>query len=337
MSDIIFVGGNKKVKVKDENLSLRDFHSKRNKVLILRDTGGLGDILMMRMIFEDIKRLMPDAHISFAIPTNYHRAAFWHPCVDQVLNSKEVDENKFGISYNLTTICVRYEMRIRPRADRHRSEIWANYCGINLTSTTMHINIPTLVMKCGEKKLHNKLQRGKGYVCFAPISNMVSKDLDENQIKGIIEEVRKMGYSPYILHNKPMPYVDCPVFHTTLDEWLALVAASDYVISVDTATFHASQAFDKPTVAIYSWADGKVYTKFHKSCILVQRHRDHTPGWTCGPCYDHPRCPRTNQPRKPCITEITVEEVMDAFRQLMGSRKELKVLDEESKLSCTQS
>lgn len=311
----------RQIKTKSENLSLRDFYNRKDKVLIIRDTGGLGDILMMRMIFEDFKRHMPEAKIYFALPTDYHRAVFWHPYIDEVLNSKEVNENNFGVSYNLTTPCVRYEMKIRPRADRHRAEIWTAFCGIKLTMPNMHLTVPQILKSYATKKIQGMLpERGKGYVCFCPVSAMVSKDLDENQIRGVLDGVRKMGYTPYIMHYKAVPGADCPVIKASHDEWIAFIDAADYVITVDSAPFHASNGLNKPTVAIFSWADGKVYSKFHKNCILIQRHRDHTPGWECGPCYDHPRCPKTNKPRKPCITDITVNEILDAFSSLVNKR-----------------
>jgi ADP-heptose:LPS heptosyltransferase len=320
MNEIIFAGGNRKIKVKSADLSLRDFYNRRNKVLIIRDTGGLGDILMMRMIFEDFKKHMPEAKISFATPNNYHRAIFWHPFIDEVLDSKQVDANTFGVNYDLTSPCIRYEMKIRPKADRHRAEIWTAYCGIKLTSPEMHLNLPKVTRLYGEKKLKEMVKdRGKGYVCFCPTSAMISKDLDEKQIKAVLDGIRSLGYSPFILHYKSVPGADCPVIGAPHDEWLALVNATDYVITVDSAPFHAANGFNKPTVAIFSWADGKVYTKFHKKCILIQRHRDHTPDWTCGPCYDHPRCPKTNDPRKPCITDISAEEILKAFMNLVST------------------
>ena len=47
-------------------LSLKDFNDKKNKILILRETGGLGDILMHWQMFEDFKSDMPDA-VSFKV------------------------------------------------------------------------------------------------------------------------------------------------------------------------------------------------------------------------------------------------------------------------------
>lgn len=39
-----------------ESISLKTFNNRKNKILIYRQYGGLGDILMMRMIFEDFKK-----------------------------------------------------------------------------------------------------------------------------------------------------------------------------------------------------------------------------------------------------------------------------------------
>lgn len=332
-NSIFFPQGKKKIKLKTQSLSLRDFYNQRNRVLILRECGGVGDILMMRMIFEDFKRIMPEAHMVFALPIVYQRLAFWHPYIDEVLDSQDIDENKFGVSYNLTTPCVRYEMKMSPYADRHRAEIWTAYCGIKLQHHNMHLSLPQIISKYGENKLTNLLPRNKGYVCFAPISAMVSKDLSIDCIKEIVSEVKDMGYTPFILHNKQID-VDCPVLSAPYDQWLSLIYASDYVITVDTSAFHASYGFNKPTVGVFSWADGKVYGKFHKNWILVQRHRDDNPDW-CGPCYAHTTCPKTKDARKPCITEITSQEILEAFSKLIRKVKPLEVLNEKSELSCS--
>jgi ADP-heptose:LPS heptosyltransferase len=321
MNKIIFADNKREVKVNSPNKSLKSFYQNRNKVLIIRDSGGLGDILMMRMIFEDFKRTMPEAHITFAIPNNYHKAVYWHPFIDEVVDSKTVNENDYGYSINLTTICVRYEMTIRPKADRHRAEIWSNYCGVQLTKSDMHLHIPKILSGYANNLLKENLgDRKKGYVCFCPTSAMISKDLDENQIKGVLKFLRDSDYVPFSLHYATVPGIDCPTFNIPHDEWLALINAADYVISVDSAAVHAASGLNKPTVAIFSWACGKTYMKYHKNCVLVQRHRDDTPNWSCGPCYAHPECPKTSSPRKPCISEITVEEICRAFKKLTSDK-----------------
>jgi ADP-heptose:LPS heptosyltransferase len=94
------------------------------------------------------------------------------------------------------------------------------------------------------------------------------------------------------------------------------VHQSDYVISVDTGTFHAANGFNKPTVGIFSWADGKIYGKYHQKLVLVQRHREERE-W-CGPCFNWTQCPKCSEPRKPCITDITGKEICDKFKELLN-------------------
>jgi hypothetical protein len=85
------------------SMGLREFYEKRNKILIIRGCGGLGDILMHRMMFEDFKRLMPDGEIHFACPSYYHGAVEDHPFVDKVLAMEQLDKYEYNISYNTTT------------------------------------------------------------------------------------------------------------------------------------------------------------------------------------------------------------------------------------------
>ena len=88
-------------------LSLRDFYHKRQKILILRSCGGLGDILMHRMIFEDLKNTVPDAEIHFACPWMYHDVVKDHPFIDKIIDSETVDITVFIITYNTSTGCGR--------------------------------------------------------------------------------------------------------------------------------------------------------------------------------------------------------------------------------------
>jgi ADP-heptose:LPS heptosyltransferase len=310
----------RKVRMVRNNIPIRDFYNKRNKVLLIRDGGGVGDILMLRMIIEDFKMLMPEAEIHVATPINYHLMLKDHPYIDKQVNSRELDENEYFISYNITNICTRYELSIAPRADMHRSDIWASHCGVQLTRHNMHLQNSD-ELKQFAKKCFNKLGIRNPCVAFCPFTSQSSKDLDQNQIDAVIAGVREMELDIFIIHNKDVLNVDCPVITgTSFKQWLAIVEASDYIISADTGTFHAAQGFNKPTVGVFGWADGKVYGKYHTKLELVQRHRDHTPGWSCGPCYNWTKCslcPDHNISRKPCITEITGNEICVALKKLI--------------------
>jgi ADP-heptose:LPS heptosyltransferase len=288
-----------------KSLSLRSFTNLHKKVVIVRDTGGLGDILMHRMIFEDFKKQMPECHLTFTCPNAYHTAVSDHPYVDQVIDSREMDENQFGVVYNTTTICGKYEMALAPHCPDHRSDIWSNHCGLELINHNMHFHLTPEEIAFGHKKL-KELGNGK-YALISPKSAMVSKDLDNLQVAVVVDYLKAKGFLPFILHNNKLKMNLCPeLSHLTIREWLAVIYNSDLVISVDTATFHAAGGLGKPLLGVFSWSDGLVYGKYFDT-ILVQKHRQLDADWTCGPCYkwfDCPKCPQMEVVRKPCITEI---------------------------------
>lgn len=300
-------------------LTIRDFYQKRNKVLILRDTGGLGDILMCRMIFEDFKRIMPEAYVVFAVPERYMEAAADHPFVDEVVDSKFVDENEYTISYNITSACGRHETSIAPLADKNRSDIWATHCGIELQAHNMHLNVdPDLTKECRARMEQFRTTESGPVVLFCPVSAMVSKNLDAVQMNGVLRGLQERDCLTFGLHKTKIHELEAPTIEpSNLKQYFAFIHAADYIITVDTASFHVAGGLRKPTVGVFSWADGKVYGKWYPNFVLVQRHRDNG-NWSCGPCYQWGDCIKCrHQVRKPCITEITSDEVLIAAEQMM--------------------
>lgn len=301
-------------------LTLREFYQKRNKILILRGVGGLGDILMHRMMFEDFKRLAPDLELHFACPKFYHDAVRDHPFLDSVIDVERYDRNDYIGTYVTTTACGRYEMRIAPLSGDHRSDIWASHCGLTLTRHEMHFHLTESEKQEGRNIIEKHRDRPGPKVLLAPISAMQNKNLLPHQMLGVAKGLRDRGCYVFGLHNNPViPFVkeDVPcIYGVNLRQWLGIVDQSDYVISVDTAAFHAAGGLKKPLIGIYTFADGLVYGKYF-DFLLVQRHRKHNPEWTCGPCYNWGNCPKTKDNPKPCLTELTAEEILVAVDQML--------------------
>jgi len=293
--------------------TLRDFYNKRNKVLVRRRTGGLGDILMHRMIFEDFKLICPDIELHFACPKQYLDAVIDHPFLDKVFDSEMLDAtpdalsiNDYVCAYETTSICGRFETHMAPYSSLHRSDIWANYCGVELTKHEMHIQI--------QKKV--KIDTDKIKVAYCPVSAMVVKNLLPGHNETILKELKKRDCYVYALHNTQLD-LDIPVINpNSLQEWLAYIDAADYVISVDTAAYHAAGGLKKPLMGIFTFADGKVYGKYFDS-VLVQKHRDNG-DWDCGPCYEWPNCPKTKKTPKPCLTEITSKMLLTGIEEMFS-------------------
>lgn len=297
--------------------TIDDYYSKRNTILIQRGTGGLGDIFMHRMIFEDFKLLCPEIKIVFSCPKVFHQAVQDHPFIDEIVDI-DINPNHYVAKYDTTTICGTTEMTNAPKPSPHRSDIWAGTCGITLTKHNMHFRISDSEKELARKQIKEINEDNLPTVVLCPNSAISSKNLDEFQCNDIIKGLNKLGYFVFGLHHLPIINFSAPQLSgRNIRNFMAIINEADYVITVDSAAFHMAGGLNKPQVGIFSWADGDTYGKYYTSCKIVQRHRKNG-NWDCGPCYNWGTCPKEKKAtRKPCITEITGQEVIDAFLQLL--------------------
>lgn len=303
-------------------IGLREFCRRRNRVLVLRQTGGLGDILMHRMMFEDFKLLMPDLRLVFAVPRVYWSAVEDHPFIDELADSATVDVRDFLLHYCTSTACGRYEHRVAPFGDKHRADIWAEHCGVRLTRHDMHIRLTPEEKEFGRAELARVNRTGQPTVVLCPVSAMQGKNLDPDQMNGVVRGVRSLGAEVVALHNTGVPGLEDTRLLTgySTRQWMGVLNAADYVVSVDTSAFHFAGGVGRPLTGIFSWADGQIYGKYYQF-ELVQKHRALDPAWGCGPCFNWGHCSKCQDPmklRKPCITEITPADIMDGVRRMFS-------------------
>jgi len=303
-------------------LNMREFFGKRNKVLIIRAVGGLGDILMHRMMFQDFKELIGDGEVHFACPAQYHAAVQDHPYLSKVLDSSTVDKSDYIISYNTTTACGRYEMRMAPFADLNRSDIWSQHCGVTLKHHDMHIQLTESEKQEGFNILENYRDRPGPSVLVCPVSAMMNKNLLDHQLAAVVRNLHERGCYVAGLHNYPLVPLtkrQLPSIHSlNIRQWMSAINAADYVVSVDTSAFHCAGGLKKPLLGIFTFADGKVYGRHYPTAELVQKHRDTDPNWTCGPCYNWGECPKTKQNPKPCLTEISNDMLINGLDRMFS-------------------
>lgn len=301
-------------------LSLKDFAEKKDKILIWHDKGGLGDVIMQRMMFHDFKNICPGAKFTFACLPEYLDAAKDHPDIVEVIDSRNVDLSKYGIHYNTcVSIADRFENIHAPCKD-HRSDIWAKYCGVELENHDMHFVLDKSKIANARQRMESLSDKSGPVVLFAPVSKMAVKTLLPFQIESVIQTVNEINEESQVvaIHNKTIPGLK-GIYDSNIIEWMHYVAASDYVISVDTATFHMAGGLKKPLVGIFTFADGKAYGK-HFDFILVQKHRDNG-DWECGPCFKFANCPKCNKALKPCLTQLSPSEIKQGIAKMFDKWK----------------
>lgn len=310
-------------------ISLRDHQERRNKILIKRRSGGHGDILMQRMLFEDFSQAFQGAEVTFACPQQYLEMAKNHPFA-KTIDLGSVDEKEYGAIYDLTTACRIHENRKGIDNKDHRSDIWAAYCGVILENHNMMLKPDDLMLaQCREVfKQYNK--ENKPAILLASTSTNdsfgIAKSLTYNQISDIVKTLRDDGYYVFTIHNdKQIVYDNLGVDQIVSihqQAWIAMVELADAVISVDTGTFHIAGGLQKPLIGIFSCTDGKLYGKYF-DFILVQKHKDDG-NWDCGPCYNFTGCPKSQEIQKPCLTELSSADILRGFSEAVERWPSLK-------------
>jgi len=307
-------------KAKALPLGLQQFCDQRNQICIIYASGGLGDYLMLRMILDDIKRLLPNGKLILSCASEKERYAILadHPAIDEFVNI-HTDYDGYGAVYDLSHSASRYESIMAPRSEDHRSDIFASTCGFTLTTHDMHFNLSESTMINGKNTL-DKLCGGstKPKLAFCPRSVMSNKNLDLTQMQAALEAIREQDVFVFAIHTQPIEGLEQIPTLCDLDitSWMGVVNAIDYMVTVDTSHFHLAGGMKKPLTGIFTWADGKVYGKYF-DFELVQKHRDNG-DWPCGPCYAYERCPKTKDFVKPCLTELTSEEIKDGIRRMFA-------------------
>jgi ADP-heptose:LPS heptosyltransferase len=307
-----------------KQISVSQFNKLRNKILILRSSGGYGDILNMRMIFEDLKKEMPDFNFDWAVPHAYFAAAKEHPFVNKIVHSADYDETEYLAVYNCTHSCVKHEWLKGKDNDKNRADIWANAMGFQLTNHNMWMpDYSKHNQKVVEKLKEIGWDGFKKLVMFSPRSAISIKNLTYEQSL-FIKNMTKDHFL-FIVHSAPildLINLKIPIITTfKLEECMACTSLVDYVITTDTGHMHCAAGYKKPTLAIFCYTNGKVICKYYDTVKVVQKHSDDNPGY-CGPCNNYGACTVAPQAKlKPCLTDVTNEMIESAWKFVLKNTK----------------
>ena len=308
--------------------TIKQLNEKKHKIVVLRKWGGVGDIVNTRPLFKTIKTLYPYLHVTYALPIQYHPILEDSIYIDELINYRNVDFNKYGYAVDISSDCGRYENHRIPYVDKHRSDIWAEVSlGIKLIDHDFHIKLNEKIVEECKAILKDEYDYDpKVKIAIFPKSASQSKDIPDNVLSELVTIMINDGHEPCIIHNRKniketrVPFIK----DLNIKQFVHMISFFDYIISVDTGSFHLAAALSIPTVGIFAWTDGKILGKYHEKFEIVQKHRDFGGPKVC-PCWSWPTCVLKNKknvtiPLK-CIKAISADDICTKFKELVYKNK----------------
>lgn len=231
----------------------------KSKTLLYRRVGGLGDIVVHRMLFPVLSR---HTELHFACPRQYHDIAA-SPFLAG-LHDLDVERSQFNEVWDTSEICGRYDLQ---GGDWQRSDIWAAHCGYALDSHDLHFDLTEAELAWGR-------ERTGGTLGVCPISASVRKDIPRDVLLPVLHALSAKGQRYTLIHTGSV--YDLPaVSGNGFRELAALLAGCDRVLCCDSAHFHICGGLGIPTVAVFRMgADtghlGDVVGRYYPHKVILQ-------------------------------------------------------------------
>lgn len=310
----------------------------RCDVLIINRTGGAGDILCARLIFEDLKKISKIGKNSFAIPRKYLPLIEDHPYIDLKLaieDLKQEDYNSYAFIKDITYTPDNLEYRMRPFITKNRSDIYADSIGINLENHNGHLTFTASEI---EFALNFVKQYGENKkVGIAPFTSHISKDLKLQLVEELVLWCQQREIIPLVFHNEDVNIKGTVIISgLTLRQWMAVVFMLDAIVTTSTAMFWVAQLAQIPTVVIAGFEDALVFGKYHSNLKIVQRRavsnkksysttiqkqelKRFTGDWEFCPCWDVQKCAFKKWGEYPsfCLESIQINEVINPLSEIL--------------------
>ena len=278
----------------------------RNKehVLVWRNVGGLGDIIMQSAIARELKNKNPNCFIIYQVPEQYLAIPKHNPYVDKTeVVECPFTENGFDRTIKLSQPCPAsvYESIKEPNITKSRIDLFLEAGKIRTENKSLVYKIEDAERKWVEEflsrnKVLNKIKIGfelrtaeprRDWPYFKELAKLLKKD---KKIKIFIFD-----------HSEKMAWKDKDVINIcgfTIEDLAAIVERMDLMICPDSGLAHLAGALGTKILGLFGPTDPRMRLNTYKNIdwIWLRNKCKESPCWYSYPC-GNSRCMKEIKPR----------------------------------------
>ncbi len=293
-----------------------------HRTLATRGMGGIGDIATM---IPGLVALADKtgAPVHFAVPRAMRALVAGFPQIVPLAIEDPIAIEDYETWFNLSECpAARVEVATVPNVDRGRIEAFANALGVTAADLdrvgwTARFQLDERQLRLRDTLRARVRDRGRTLVGVAPFSREEYK-----RAPALLEAARTLArhHEVVILHSRQLPALDRAGLRIAetpdLASLIAVIAACDHVVTIDTAHVHLAGALGVPTLAVFGPTDGRFMTRHYETTRLLQ------PWGRCPvmPCWrneDH-ACRQSLGPQSLCLEHLGAAEIIEAFARLQA-------------------
>ncbi|MBT9444123.1 MAG: glycosyltransferase family 9 protein [Hyphomonadaceae bacterium] len=289
-------------------------------ILVTRPMGGLGDIIMMTPGIAALHAIY-GRKVAFAIPKKFHEAFDGNPNFELIDSDSLIDLSAYRVWINLGFCPAgKYESQNAPNVRKGRVELFARAMGISKSQLNLYGWSPKCALSPTQEATIKSIRNQAGSLPIIGVQ-LHSRDTykDYPRMAELVADLANLGFVVPI-HSTAVPLPShsniFPCFEMPLSMAVAMVAASDTFVSVDSGFYHFAAAFDIPCVGLFGPTSGVTFSKHHNSATIIET----LPRLSCSPCWrnEDERCKLSDTFDSVCMAGISIERVSRAVAETLA-------------------
>lgn len=290
-------------------------------ILVTRQTGGIGDILMITPTVRAIKQANPNSPLIFCTTDMYgggKGALFdilkYNPWIDKVVTNSELSDYTFKRIYNFGT---GQEIEKELSGDkRNRIDIFAELAGIELTDKSTVYTLREAEKEWSERWIKKNINPDRKFLIGVQIHSTATKrNWPEEKIRLLTLTILNTWQdSSVLLFYEGLVSTDkfsYPNVHNLIGmpiRWVAaLLNECQVVVVPDSGLLHLAGALNKKIIGLFGSIPPELRISHYKNATSIYLE------WPCSPCW-YERCLHHHG----CMENISVDMVMEKLEEVLN-------------------
>ena len=270
----------KPLKIKQVTEDKEEIQEEFRRIAIMPDFHGLGDILMLSSPIRLIKERYKDRReIALILDEEFKPLFKENPYVDEMIKPKDFNGDKFDQVFEVSNRHMLYRRKVRPNVLRSPIDLFCEDVEIKGKKKNLNfylaegeiLKAKEILSEFTRKKIGIHMEAStpiKRWPYFKTLLELIDKDLDADVF--ILGKKKEEGVRGISLYGYDL--------RTTA----ALLNEMDVFIGIDSLLYHLSSALCVPTIGLFGYTNGRIYSRNYPYTEIIQGKCPHS---------DSPCCP----------------------------------------------